>query len=136
MKIKFICSVSFGALWLGISLFFSIGWFQEVSRFLPGIYVGWVIIGIALLPGFLMSTMFFSNLLYWRLKQYPNSLEDTTIVMCARNEEQTIARSIRAILDQQYKGHIHLLVVDNASTDGTKQEILNLQAAACPCGKS
>ncbi len=130
MKIKFICSVSFGALWLGISLFFSIGWFQEVSRFLPGIYVGWVIIGIALLPGFLMSTMFFSNLLYWRLKQYPNSLEDTTIVMCARNEEQTIARSIRAILDQQYNGHIHLLVVDNASTDGTKQEILNLQAAA------
>lgn len=128
MKAKFIFSICFGGLWIAVSLFFAIGWSQEVSYILPGIYVWWVIIGIALLPGFLMSTTFFSNLLHWRLKKYPDTKEDTTIIMCAHNEEKTIAKSIQAITAQQYKGHIRLLVVDNASTDGTKQEIIKWQA--------
>ncbi len=128
MKAKFIYSICFGSLWLAISLFFAIGWAQEVCCILPCFYVWWVIIGIALLPGFLMSAMFFSNLLHWKHKEYPDTAEDTTIIMCARNEQNTIARSIQAILDQQYKGHIRLLVIDNASIDDTKQEIMNLQA--------
>lgn len=130
MKNKFIYSVCFGTLWLIISIFLSIRWAEEISCFLPSIYVWWVIIGIALLPGFLMSTMFFSNLLHWKLKQYPDTNEDTTIIMCARNEQYSIARSIRAILNQHYKGHIRLLVIDNASTDYTKEEIMNLQKTA------
>lgn len=129
LKAKFILSICFGGLWLAVSLFFAIGWAQEVSYILPGIYVWWVIVGIALLPGFLMSTMFFSNLLHWKLKKYPDTQEDTTIIMCAHNEEKTIAQSIQAIIAQQYKGHIRLLVVDNASTDRTKQEIIKLQAS-------
>lgn len=130
MKIKFIFSICFGTLWLIISLFFAIGWAQEVSYFLPSFYVWWVIIGIALLPGFLMSTMFFSNLLYFKLKNYPDTEEDTTIIMCARNEQHSITQSIKAILNQQYKGHIRLLVIDNASTDYTKQAISNLQSSS------
>lgn len=49
--------------------------------------------------------------------------------MCVHNEEKTVAQSIQAIVDQQYKGHIRLLVVDNASTDRTKQEIRKLQSS-------
>ena len=130
MKSKFILSLCFGGLWLAVSILFAIGWAQDVSYILPSIYVWWVIIGIALLPGFLMSTMFFSNLMHWKLKKYPDTCEDTTIIMCAHNEEKTIARSIRAITSQQYKGHIRLIVVDNASTDHTKREIMKLQSCA------
>ena len=53
-----------------------------------------------------MSGMFFSNLLHWRLKKYPDAEGNTTIIMCAHNEEQTIAQSIQAIANQQYKRHI------------------------------
>ncbi len=127
LKAKFILSIFFGSLWLAFSTFFAVGWAQEVSQTLPVIYVWWVIIGIALLPGFLMSCMFFSNLLHWNIKNYPDTQEDTTIIMCAHNEEQTISQSIQAIINQQYKGHIRLLVVDNASSDYTKQEIAKLQ---------
>lgn len=127
LKTKFILSICFGGLWLAISLFLSIGWAQEISCILPDLYVWWVIVGIALLPGYLMSSMFFSNLLNWKLRKYPDTQEDTTIIMCAHNEEENIAQSIQSIAAQQYKGHIRLLVVDNASTDHTKQEILKLQ---------
>lgn len=130
MKFKFILSICFGGLWLAVSLFFAIGWAQEVSYIFPSVYVWWVIIGIALLPGFLMSAMFFSNLLHWKLKRYPDIAEDTTILMCAHNEEKNIARSIQAILNQQYAGRIRLIVVDNGSNDHTKQQIMNMQTAA------
>ena len=130
LKFKFILSICFGGLWLAVSLFFAIGWAQEVSYIFPSVYVWWVIIGIALLPGFLMSAMFFSNLLHWKLKRYPDIAEDTTILMCAHNEEKNIARSIQAILNQQYAGRIRLIVVDNGSNDHTKQQIMNMQTAA------
>ena len=132
MKRKFILSICFGALWLAVSLLFAIGWAQEVVYYLPDVYVWCVIIGIALLPGFLMSSMFFSNLLHWKLKSYPDTAEDTTILMCAQNEERSISRSIQAVFDQQYAGRIRLIVVDNASTDRTKQEIMQMQAFASP----
>lgn len=129
MKLKFFLSILFGGLWLAVSIYFAIGWAQEISYIFPSLYVWWVIVGIALLPGFLMSSMFFSNLLHWKVKRYPDTAVPTTVLMCARNEEQTIAQAIRAIFAQQYAGPIRLLVVDNASTDRTKQEIAAMQAA-------
>lgn len=123
-------SICFGGLWLSISFFFAIDWAAEISYFLPNIYVWWTIVGIALLPGFLMSSMFFSNLLSRKLCDYPDVTMDTTIILCAHNEEHFIAHSIQAIFHQQYAGHIQLLVVDNASTDQTKQQIMKLQPDA------
>ncbi len=127
MKTRFGLSLCFGGLWLAISLYFAFGWVQSISDIFPIGYTWWVIIGIALLPGFLMSAMFFSNLLHYKPKQHPNTREDTTIIMCAYNESQTIAQSIQAIIRQRYRGNIHLLVIDNASTDRTKQKIRKQQ---------
>lgn len=58
MKTKFFISISLGLAWLAVSLFFAVGWAREISHILPPLYVWWVIIGIALLPGFLMSVMY------------------------------------------------------------------------------
>lgn len=74
-----------------------------------------------------MSTMFLSNLLHWNLPKYPDVSENTTVIMCAYNEEKNIARSIRSVFAQRYAGHIRLIVVDNASDDCTKQEIVKMQ---------
>lgn len=123
MKAKYILSACFGGLWLAISVYFAIGWAQEIDCVFPALYVWWVIVGIALLPGFLMSMMFFSNLLHRKRKIYPDTEEDTTIIMCARNEEGTVGRAIQAVLNQQYAGSIRLIVVDNGSTDRTKEII-------------
>lgn len=116
-----------GTIWLGISLFFAVGWAQGIPS-LPALYVWWVILGIAILPGFFMGVMFFSNLLHWRIISYPDTEKNTTILMSARNEEAQIEDAIQAIINQQYKGHIQLLVIDNGSTDQTKEKILNLKS--------
>lgn len=130
MKLKFFTSLTLGGLWLIISICFAVCWAQEVDYFLPTVFVWWVIIGIALLPGLLMSTMFFSNMLHLKLKKYPDMCEDITVIMCARNEESAISETINCIFQQNYAGHIRLLVVDNASTDATKSRIMEAYARA------
>lgn len=124
MKRKFFCTILFAAIWLTVSIIFSLRWIQEVSCFLPAVYVWWVVIGIALLPGFLMSGMFFSNLLHSKHKKYPCTCENVTVMMCAHNEEKTVKKAIRCICNQSYQGHITLLVIDNCSSDCTKKEII------------
>lgn len=59
MKKNFLLSLAFSLVWLFVSVCFAIGWGREASYFLSPVYVWWAIIGIALLPGFLMSMMFF-----------------------------------------------------------------------------
>lgn len=122
-------------LWLSISIYFAIGWGVEISNYLNIVYVWWVIMGIALLPGFLMSTMFFSNILNFKVKRYDNVANSVTVIMCAYNEEANIRTSINHILKQIYKGKIRLIVVDNCSTDKTKsivnEEILSNNCSLC-----
>ena len=120
----------FAGVWLGLSIWFAIGWAREASCYLPAAYVWWAIIGLALLPGFMMSGMFFSNLLHWKCRIYPHTGQDTTVILCAHNEEGTVARTIQGILDQDYLGKIRVLVVDNASTDRTRSEIFRVKDLA------
>ena len=82
-----------------------------------------VVTGVAFLPGYLMSALFFSNLLHRRVREYPKTDEDTTVILCAHNEEESIAGTIQALLFQNYGGRIWILAVDNAFTDGTKARI-------------
>ncbi len=123
MNKKFLLTLLFGGLWLAISTFFAFWWAADLIDYLSPVYVWFVIIGIALLPGFLMSAMFFSNLLHQRLRKYEDTDEDTTVIMCAHNEEATIVEAIECICNQVYEGHIRLIVVDNCSTDNTKNKV-------------
>ena len=88
---------------------------------LPSGYVLWAIVGIALLPGYLMCMMFLSNLFHarTRVSTIPCK-EPVAVLICARNEQECIFQTIRNIVQQNYDGCIELLCVDNASSDGTR----------------
>jgi len=131
MKSKFKLSVTLGGIWLLVSTILAVFWACAVSVWLPAFYVWWVIIGIALLPGYLVSTVFFSNLLHKKLYRYPNTCADTTVIMCALNEEKGIAKAIESIRDQDYGGSIRLLVIDNGSTDATADIVKKEAAKSC-----
>ncbi len=113
----------FGCIWLLVSTIFGFWWAEEVSNYLPVVYVWFVIIGIALFPGFLMSSMFFSNLMHIGVKKYEKTDEDTTVLMCAHNEEETIIDTIERVYNQNYAGHIRLIIIDNCSTDSTEIKV-------------
>lgn len=54
---------------------------------------------------------------------------DVTIIMPIYNEEAFIARSLQAVLEQDYPvEHLEILVVDGMSTDGTREIVSALQS--------
>lgn len=122
--IKFVVSSILAVLWLGISVAISIVWIRDVIKVVPAWYAVWVIIGIALLPGYLMSAMFISNIANTHLEKIDCSDAGAIcIIICARNEQATIYKTIERIASQRYSSHIRILCVDNASKDETSKEI-------------
>lgn len=47
---------------------------------------------------------------------------DVTVVIPARNEEETIRRTVRSLLDQRYVGKLSIIVVNDNSEDNTETE--------------
>lgn len=68
--------------------------------------------------------MFLSNVMHARpsatIQEEPAPV---SVLICARNEEKTIYRTIEAVVAQRYAAPIEILCVDNASDDHTRQEM-------------
>src|SRR5215469_4835979 len=62
---------------------------------------------------------------FWRMRDglsrvpAPSPLPRVAIVVPARNEADVIGRAIESLAAQDYAGPVHLIVVDDHSTDGT-----------------
>lgn len=120
----FVISTAGALAWLLLSSVIAGCWVREASQRLPWCYAIWAVMGIALLPGYLTSAMFFSNLM--NARPLPASQENAvpvSVLICARNEEETIYRTIEAVAAQHYAAPIEILCVDNGSDDHTRQEI-------------
>lgn len=51
------------------------------------------------------------------------TLPDVAVVLITYNHEAFISQSIESVLTQDYGGRIHLVIADDASTDGTRASI-------------
>lgn len=97
--------------------------------------------------GGILSALIWAYLLlargaFWRLPEWHGSLTrvhgsetratpSVAVVIPARNEADVIARSVGSLLNQNFAGHIHVFLVDDASSDGTAQ-VAREAAAARP----
>lgn len=58
-------------------------------------------------------------------KIYPStSYPNVSIIIPAKNEEDGILRTIKTCINSIYEGQIEIIVIDDGSTDGTKNEVL------------
>ncbi|MEB3749775.1 glycosyltransferase [Geobacillus sp. FSL W8-0032] len=122
VKHKFLISHVVAWLWMGISIYLSIPWLKDLKNLIGFPLAVVVITGLAYIPGYLTAFFVISLLLD---RQPPFKTEDpkrpVTILIAARNEAKRIANTIAYIAKQDYNGDIHLLLVDNDSSDGTAQ---------------
>ena len=114
----FVISTAGALTWLLLSSVIAGYWVREAAQRLPWCYTVWVVMGIALLPGYLTSAMFLSNMMHARPSTAPqDKAAPVSVLICARNEEKTIYRTIEAVVAQRYAVPIEILCVDNASDD-------------------
>jgi hopene-associated glycosyltransferase HpnB len=73
---------------------------------------------------------------FWRSDQRLSSAgemsewPDVVAVIPARNEVETIAQTVESLLSQDYPGRLDIIVVDDNSTDGTKEAAENAVGAS------
>ena len=72
--------------------------------------------------------LLFANGDFWRvrklgLKPTQDAAQNARVVVVipARNEVETIARTVRSLIAQQWAGELHIILVDDNSTDGTAE---------------
>jgi glycosyltransferase involved in cell wall biosynthesis len=58
---------------------------------------------------------------------------DITVVIAAHDEEKTLPRCLASLAACEKPGAVEIIVVDNASTDGTAQVAASLGARVVPC---
>ncbi|UBM07549.1 glycosyltransferase [Cupriavidus metallidurans] len=96
-----------------------------------------MLFGLSLLTLVVWCVLVFARAGFWRVRKpapSPAPAEWPTVVTVipARNEADVIGRAVTGVLSQRYAGRLHLVVVDDHSTDGTADIA---RAAALSIGK-
>ena len=117
---KFTFSILIASSWTIFSLWVARYWFDDLSNLIGGLLAGYLILFIAIVPGFINAFMFASLLLDRRpkrihLRKYPG----LSILVACKNEEKSIAATLASINKQKYPGPIEVLVINDGSTDQT-----------------
>lgn len=121
VRAKFSIAMSCGMAWAILSLVVAGPWIEQLSA-VAGAPLAWlVIVGIAILPGFMNAFLVTSLLLDRRppILPLPARLPGLTVIVAAYNEQASIAATIGSIARQQYPGPLQVIVVDDGSTDAT-----------------
>jgi biofilm PGA synthesis N-glycosyltransferase PgaC len=120
LHLKLALVVGIGLAWAGFSLWLAIPWIEELGSSITVPLAAAVIIGIAILPGYLNA-----NLVASLLIDRPPPLRfdlvfpALTVMVACFNEEKTIEETLDYIGRQDYPGELRILVADDGSSDRT-----------------
>ncbi|WP_011393641.1 glycosyltransferase family 2 protein [Neomoorella thermoacetica] len=117
---KFWISQTGALVWVSLSVILSLPWLRDLSEVIGFVSAILVITFIAYVPGYLVAFLAVSLLVD---RQPPFKVSDPdlpiTILIAARNEASNIGMTLQYIANQNYRGPISVVLVDNGSTDGT-----------------
>jgi biofilm PGA synthesis N-glycosyltransferase PgaC len=118
LKLLFVLAAGFG--WAAISLWLAIPWIEALGHSITLPLAAAVILGIAILPGYLNANLI-ASLLIDRppALRLGRALPPITAVVACFNEEETIEETLDYLVRQDYPGELKILVADDGSTDGT-----------------
>ncbi|MBG9814145.1 glycosyl transferase [Bacillus endophyticus] len=122
---KFWVSHALAIGWTIFALYLSLPWLRDLSSIVSLSLAILIIGGIAYVPGY-MNAFLIASLLLDRQPvlrdQYPS--DSVTMLIAAYNEEKSIFNTLQYVANQDYLGKIHIIVINNNSTDHTDREII------------
>lgn len=121
--ITFFCVILFTI----ICSIIEIPWWNSLAETLNPILATVIIIGLAFLPGIMISFTLCGIILDKPRRPVFKEFDNITILIAAYNEEECIYDTIKSIAHQDFERKIIVYVIDNNSKDNTKQEIFRAQ---------
>jgi biofilm PGA synthesis N-glycosyltransferase PgaC len=130
VKLKFTIALIFAFAWMGGSIWFSLPWYQDLSSVIGTFLAYFFITFIAIVPGFMNAFVAMALLLDRRPKVIVDQLyPPVTILIAAYNEERSVASTLSGIFLQDYPADIHVIVINDGSSDKTVDSVKALQSA-------
>lgn len=110
------------------SYFIAEAWIAEVTVVLGPVLTWLFMMGVVFLPCY--GTFYIVTSLIWRVKPSSLSKADITVLIAAYNEEDSIKDTIDSINNSNFLGSIEIIVVNDGSTDKTKDVLQKLSKQA------
>ena len=125
VRAKFAISLILSWIWVLISIYLAVPWYKTLSARMYHPLPEFIILGLAILPGWAMSFMIFSLLLDRRPKyiEKPFTAPPLTLLIAAYNEEDKITDTLLSVWNQEYPAHIRTVVIDDGSKDRTAEKV-------------
>ncbi|THD04123.1 glycosyl transferase family 2 [Panacagrimonas perspica] len=121
---KLVLALVFGFAWFSLSVWIALPWIAGIAAIM-GRPLAWVLVtGVALLPG-LANSFLLAGLLLDRRPVFAAVavLPPITVLVAAYNEEACIEDTLASLARQKYDSAVHILVIDDGSTDATRARV-------------
>lgn len=124
VNMKFWISHAGSICWMIFSIYLSFPWVEDLASTVSLPLSLFIIGGIAYIPGYMNAFMIISLLLD-RQPLLKNNFptDEVTLLIAAYNEEASIFNTLKYVAEQDYRGKIHIFVINNHSTDQTDSEV-------------
>lgn len=123
----FLISTMIALFYFICSIFININWINDIACSFGYFLAIYLVLFIALIPGFNFVFMFIS--LLWDKKEKKIGMkkeEDVTILIPVYNAKKTIKETIESIKKQKYCGDIYINIIDDGSTDGSLEVLKSM----------
>src|ERR1700722_11958181 len=120
VQAKFLSATAFSAVWVSFSVWLAIPWILDTASVVSLVPAIIIVTLLAFVPGGLVAFLLASILLDHQPRltdEHPSV--GVTVVIAARNESAAIGETIKYMAAQDYDGTLHVILVDNGSTDDT-----------------
>lgn len=116
----FLISIMLSLVYFICAIFININWINDIACYLGYCLSIYLVLFIALIPGFIFIFMFISLLCNKKEKRVDiKKEEDVTILIPVYNAKKSIKETIESIRKQKYCGDIFVNIIDDGSTDGS-----------------
>lgn len=120
IRAKFAFAAIFALLWAALSVYVARPWFSELSEHVGVGIAAIIILGIAIIPGYMNAFLLAGLVMDRRPKRVPLAVyPPVTILIAAFNEAAAIGETINSIARQHYQGALEVIVIDDGSKDET-----------------
>ena len=124
----FLISTMLSFVYLICAIFININWINDIACYFGYFLSIYLVLFIALIPGFIYIFMLIS--LLWNKKEKKTNKkkeEDVTILIPMYNAKKSIKETIESINKQKYCGKIYINIIDDGSTDGSLELLKSMK---------
>ena len=127
VKTKFVMSLVVATVWMGLSIWLSQPWYEQLSEHTTPWLAAFLIGFIAIIPGF-MNAFIMSALALDKRPKLPARTEypGVTVLIAAYNEASSIEDTVRSLMRQDYPGRLQVVVINDGSADATADIVRGL----------